>query len=85
MSEDASVDACCMRTKRGCLLQDDASCMIMILEREAEASFFLDGLKLNFDEGASVDACYMAGGASEDACYMVGGESEDACCMVGIF
>ena len=70
MSEDASVDACCM---------------IMILEREVEASFFLDGLKLNFDEGASVDACYMAGGASEDACYMVGGESEDACCMVGIF
>ena len=33
------MDACCMRTKRGCLLQDDASCMIMILEREAEASF----------------------------------------------
>ena len=50
MSEDASVDACCMRTKRGHLLHEDAKCgrllhedaccMIMILEREAEASFF---------------------------------------------
>ena len=35
--------------------------MIMILEREAEASFFFDGLKLNFDEGASEDACCMVG------------------------